>query len=133
MNNVYIYPVIIAYDSNEKDFPYFVTIPDIDGYTQGTTLGDAIEMARDYIGNYLIELDGKGLEFPDASPLPQSKNTDEIVTLVDIDFVKFKAKDDNKFIKKTLTIPNYLNNLATEQGINFSQTLAEALKEKLGV
>ena len=34
-------------------------------------------------------------------------------------------------IKKTLTIPNYVNALAEKEGINFSQTLTEVLKEKL--
>jgi hypothetical protein len=41
--------------------------------------------------------------------------------------------DKNKAIKKTLTIPKWLDELATEQSVNFSQTLQDALKEKLGI
>lgn len=52
---------------------------------------------------------------------------------MDINFKKYKAQHNNKVVKKTLTIPNYLNELGNEQGINFSLTLTEALKEKLGV
>jgi hypothetical protein len=52
---------------------------------------------------------------------------------VDINFKKYKAQRDNKVVKKTLTIPNYLNELGIEKGINFSLTLTEALKEKLDV
>ena len=54
-------------------------------------------------------------------------------TLVDIDFNRFKAQSKNIVVKKTLSIPKYLNELGTNAGINFSQTLTEALKEKLGV
>lgn len=90
-------------------------------------------MARDYMGNNLIELEEQEKEFPHPSKLGHRVKENEIETLIDIDLVKFKAKNDNKIIKKTLSIPNYLNILGIEQGINFSQTLTEALKQKLGV
>ena len=77
------------------------------------------------------------MEHNEPFPLPNTKkydhNEDQIKTLVDINFKKYKSQYDNKVVKKTLTIPNYLNELGNEKGINFSLTLTEALKEKLGV
>ncbi|MFZ1689702.1 MAG: type II toxin-antitoxin system HicB family antitoxin, partial [Trichococcus flocculiformis] len=103
------------------------------GYTQGKDLAEAITMARDYIGFAVIDK----MEQNEPLPLPDQiaylqKNT-QIKTLVDINFKKYKAQRDNKVVKKTLTIPNYLNELGIEKGINFSLTLTEALKEKLDV
>lgn len=131
-DKVYIYPIYITVDSDEK-IPYFVEIPDIDGYTQGKDLAEAITMARDYIGFAGVDK----LENNETLPLPDqvkyNKTDSQIKTLVDINFKKYKAQRDNKVVKKTLTIPNYLNELGNENGINFSLTLTEALKEKLGV
>ena len=131
-DKVYIYPIYITVDLAEE-YPYFVEIPDVNGYTQGKDLAEAITMARDYIGFAVIDK----MEQNEPLPLPDQiaylqKNT-QIKTLVDINFKIYKAQRDNKVVKKTLTIPNYLNELGIEKGINFSLTLTEALKEKLGV
>lgn len=133
MNNIFVYPVILSYEKSETGFDYLVTIPDFDGLTQGKDITDAIMMARDYIGLALVELEKDGKEFPPSNSVRYDVSDNDIETLVDIDLNKFKAQDDNKVIKKTLSIPNYLNTLGIEAGINFSQTLTEALKEKLGV
>lgn len=133
MNNIFVYPVILSYEKSETGFDYLVTIPDFDGLTQGKDITDAIMMARDYIGLALVELEKAGKEFPLSNSVRYDVADNDIETLVDIDLNKFKAQDDNKVIKKTLSIPNYLNTLGVEAGINFSQTLTEALKEKLGV
>ena len=131
-DKIYIYPIYITVDQNEE-YPYFVEIPDVDGYTQGKDLAEAITMARDYIGFAVVDK----LEHNEPLPLPNNikydKNEDQIKTLVDINFKKYKSQYDNKVVKKTLTIPNYLNELGNDKGINFSLTLTEALKEKLGV
>ena len=131
-DKVYIYPIYITVYSNEE-YPYFVEIPDINGFTQGKDLADAITMARDYIGFSVIDK----LENNEPLPLPNDikydQNENQIKTLIDINFKKYKSQYDNKVVKKTLTIPNYLNELGNEKGINFSLTLTEALKEKLGV
>lgn len=90
-------------------------------------------MARDYIG--LAGIDK--LQNNEAVPIPDqveySQNEFQFKTLVDINFKKHKAQYDNKAVKKTLTIPNYLNELGKENNINCSLTLTEALKDKLGV
>ncbi|MCI1903089.1 MAG: type II toxin-antitoxin system HicB family antitoxin [Enterococcaceae bacterium] len=131
--NILVYPIVISHEKDPSGFDYFVSIPDLDGFTQGKDLADAIEMARDYIGNMLIELERSGKKLPEPNSVKFEIDPHDIKTLVDINLKKFKAQSDNKVIKKTLSIPSYLNELGNEAGINFSQTLTEALKEKLGV
>lgn len=53
--------------------------------------------------------------------------------MVDIDFLEYKKKHDNRMVKKNCTIPYYLNDMAEKEGINFSRVLQDALQEKLGL
>lgn len=57
----------------------------------------------------------------------------EFINLVAVDTVEYRNLNDSRAIKKTLTIPNWLNTRAEKVGINFSQVLQTALKEKLGI
>lgn len=131
-NKTYVYPIYITVDL-DTEYAYFVEIPDFDGYTQGKDLAEAITMARDYIGFAGIDKleNNEPISLPDQ--VTYSQNEDQLKTLVDINFKKYKSQYDNKVVKKTLTIPNYLNELGKENDINFSLTLTEALKEKLGI
>lgn len=126
------YPIIIS--KVDDTVPFSVYIPDFDAYTQGEDIADAINMARDLIG-----LTGLAMteDFHQEIPLPRSvkfklKETDTL-TLVDIDFDKYKRENDRTPVKKTLTIPSYLNTLGVEKKINFSALLAQALRETLKV
>ena len=126
MKNVVVYPVIISPLS--ADGFHLVTIPDIDGITQGETIAEAIEYARDYIGNAIAFAD-EPINKPNTISFTLKEN--DIVTLVDVDIEAYKKALDLTPVKKTLTIPSYLNDLGMKQGINFSQTLTDALKDKL--
>ena len=127
MDDIKVFPIIITKDDSSY-YPYFVEIPDIDGMTEGKSIADAMEMAKDYIGTYSLED-----KLPESNTkLPQAKDG-TIVTLVTVNVSEYKRKHDNKVIKKTITIPNYLNELGKENGINFSEVMTTALKEKLSV
>ena len=127
MDDIKVFPIIITKDDS-SDYPYFVEIPDIDGMTEGKSIADAMEMAIDYIGTYSLED-----KLPESNTkLPQAKDG-ATVTLVTVNVSEYKRKHDNKVIKKTITIPNYLNELGKENGINFSEVMTTALKEKLSV
>lgn len=126
MKNVVVYPVVISPLS--ADGFHLVTIPDIDGITQGETIAEAIEYARDYIGNAIAFAD-EPINKPNTVSFKPKEN--DIVTLVDVDIEAHKKALDLTPVKKTLTIPSYLNDLGMKQGINFSQTLTDALKDKL--
>lgn len=128
MDKIAIYPIIITKD-DDGDYPYYVEIPDLGGETEGKTLTDAILMAQDYIGTYSLEN-----ELPPSNiEEPQVKGSGKITSLVSVNISQYKRKYDHKVVRKSLTIPNYLNELGKEQGINFSEVLTEALKEKLSI
>lgn len=55
------------------------------------------------------------------------------VSLVDVDFTKYRKKVDNKMVRKNVTIPNWLNKAAEKEKINVSKVLQEALMEKIGI
>ena len=125
----YVYPAIFADEGNG----YSVAFPDIKGcYTCGDSMAEAIEMAEDAMCLMLYHM-----EENDEVILPPSDcrsiKTDEksIVSLVACDTVEYRKFYDKKSIKKTLTIPNWLNTLAERKNVNFSATLQEALIQKL--
>ena len=127
MDDIKVFPIIITKDDN-SDYPYFAEIPDIHGMTEGKSTADAMDIANDSIGTYSLED-----KLPESNTkLPQAKDG-ATVTLVTINVSEYKRKHDNKVIKKTITIPNYLNELGKENGINFSEVMTTALKEKLSV
>lgn len=134
-----VYPVFIA--QCDKDFLVFV--PDWDIYTEGKSMLDAIEMARDAIGLKGIDYEDDGKEIPEASTyeaaIQKAKEDTEIfdytqgiLTMVDVDFAEYRRKHDNRMVKKNCTIPYYLNVEAEKLGINFSKLLQDALLQKIG-
>lgn len=125
MNKIY-YPAIF----HQEDTGYSVSVPDIDGcFSEGDTLEEAIEMTVDAIGLCLTEYTNG---FPQASNPASFKPKDgDFVTLIPFDIVLYRRKHDTKAVKKTLTIPSWLNAAAEEQHINFSSVLQAALKKQL--
>lgn len=133
-DRIVIFPVIISYEDDGTDVPYLAEIPAIDGMTQGKSVENAIEMSRDYIGLKVNLMLKNGEDLPKSIvKLPKTNNPEDIVTLVDVNIDAYRRENDNKPVKKTLSIPNYLNEKGIQTGINFSQTLTDALKKKLGV
>ena len=124
-----VFPIILT----PADVCYVVTIPDLNINTEGSSVADAIEMARDAIGLWGICEEDAGREIPKASTDTPPHKSDEIVTLVDIDFSAYRRAHDLRTIRKNVTIPAWLNQLAEDAGVNFSQVLQEGLKQKLKV
>jgi Uncharacterised protein family (UPF0150). len=80
------YQVVISFDEDEESkYKYLTYIPDIEGYTQGESLADAIVMARDYLGTYSLDN-----ELPTPSKLKVDSEPGDIVTLVDINPETYK-------------------------------------------
>ena len=123
----YVYPVIFEDDEGKIG----VTIPDIPGcYTFGDDMVDAILMAEDALAMMLVEYENSGELIPIPSNISDLK-TDGTISYILADTDKWRKQFDNKAIKKTLTIPSWLNTLSEKKGINFSQVLQEALLTKL--
>ncbi len=127
----YIYPAIIS-----KDGPFYaVSFPDFEScYTQGDTLNDAYEMAEDILCLTLYNMEEEGKKIPSPSDIKSIDTpADTFATLVACDTLEYRQYYDNKAVKKTLTIPSWLNKLSERQGINFSAVLQNALKQELHI
>jgi len=125
------YPVILT---PVKEGGYAVTVPDLDIYTQGHDIAEAMHMARDAIGMWICYEYDEGRTIPDASDIVGiNTKPGEIKTLVDIDVDEYRRAHDNRTIRKNLTLPSWLNDRAEKAGINFSQVLQSALKEHLNI
>ncbi|MGR3742130.1 type II toxin-antitoxin system HicB family antitoxin [Companilactobacillus sp. DQM5] len=125
MKDVVMYPVILRKDD---DGYIFVRIPDIDGgFTQGENEIDAIKMAEDVIGN-LLENETK---YPEPSNIEDIELEDgEKLVYVTTDMTIFRQMYSKK-VRRNVTIPEYLNEIAKKQKINVSSVLTDALKEKI--
>jgi len=124
-----VYPVVLT----PCDIGYLVTVPDLDINTQGTDLAEAIEMARDAISLWGITQEDLGKAIPSPSSVLPDHKPDEICTLVDVDFAAYRRANDSRAVKKTLSIPSWLNVEAEKAGVNFSRTLQDALMQQLGI
>ncbi len=124
------YPIILTPD----EIGYVVYIPDFDINTEGDTLTEAIEMARDAIG--IIGIDYEDDKKPLPVPTEFSKvnhEQSEFVTLVDVDFTEYRRKNDTRTVRRNVTLPAYLDYAASQSGINVSALLQTALKQKLNL
>ena len=125
------YPIILTPDEPG----YIVFIPDFNVNTEGESLTEAIEMARDAIGLMGIDYEDDGKELPaPSSVFSVEKNSEkDIVTLVDVDFAEYRRKNDLKTVKNNCTLPSWLSFEAEKAGINFSAVLQSALKKELKI
>jgi predicted RNase H-like HicB family nuclease len=121
-----IYSVIITPPKDGEKY-YSVYVPDLDLYTEGKDIADAINMAKDCIGVWGICEEDAKREIPIGTTLKPDVKDDEIATLVEVDFASYREKNDNKSVRKNCTIPAWLDKKATEQHVNFSAVLQKAL------
>ena len=78
-------------------------------------------------------MEDEGVAFPKASELETVDPEDGVLVIVEFDMAEYRRKDRSKAVKKTLSIPEWLNEAAIRENLNFSQILQEALMVKLGV
>ena len=128
----YVYPAIFTPLENGK---YFIKVPDLPGcVTEGNDLADSIDMVQDAISMWLCDAEDCKENIPDASRVFDLRcEKFEFINHISVDTSEYRNLRDSRAIKKTLTIPNWLNTKAEKAGINFSQVLQEALKERLKV
>ena len=127
----YIYPAIFYPEDNGQ---FSVIFPDLnDLATYGDNLADAFAMAQEACGQYLFT------SLVDGDPLPKASNISNVekdddtafVNLVCVNLDEYARAYDDKAIKKTLTIPAWLNSACENAGINYSKVLKDALIAKL--
>lgn len=125
----YAFPAVFT----PEDQGYSVIFPDLEGcYTCGDNLEDALEMAEDALALVLYgyEKDGRFIPAPSERTKIPLKD-DEFVNYVACDTMVYRKMYNSKAVKKTLTLPEWMNEEATALGVNFSQVLQEALLQKI--
>jgi len=117
----------------EQGGSFSVVFTDFELATFGTCLADAMYMAADAAAGRILTMlcDGEKLPAPTDPKKVEPDDPDGFVSMVYIDMETLKANHDEKPVKKTLTIPPWLNRAAEKKNVNFSATLKEALVEKI--
>lgn len=122
---------------------FSVVFPDLNWLsTCGDTFEDAMEMAVDCLAGYLhtCQMDEESVPAPsklkDINPADiagelELEPEEAFVNMVSVDVASYARAHFEKSVKKTLTIPAWLNAAALEQNINFSKVLQDALKTQL--
>jgi len=126
----YVYPAVFTQEENG----FSVWFPDLEGcYTCGDDLNDAILMAEDVLAYVLYDYERTGREIPKPSSrnMIQLESEEEFVNDIACDTREYAKMHNHKAVKKTLTIPEWLNEEAVSLGVNFSQVLQEALLAKI--
>ena len=127
----YIYPAIFY---PEEDGRYSVIIPDLnDLATYGDNLADAFARAMEACGQYLFTSLREGENIPEPTPLENVQKDDEkaLVNMVCVNLDEYARSYDDKAVKKTLSIPAWLNTACDNIGINYSEVLKDALIAEL--
>ncbi len=91
-------------------------------------------MAVDALGLSISSREDAKEEIPAASsPDSFTVEADSFLMLVEFDLMEYRRRNCSRAVKKTLSIPEWLNEAAIKQGVNFSQVLQEALMAKTGM
>lgn len=128
----YSYPCIITFDKN--DGIYYVNFPDLeDCFTDGETLEEALYNAKDVLGLVLYIKEENNIEINPPKNNFISTKENQALSYVSVWMPLVRDEIENKSIKKTITIPKWLNDLAEDNNVNFSKLLQVSLKKYLGV
>ena len=130
MKEKYIYPCVVY----EEDGIYYADFRDFNGcFTDGESLEELIINAKDVLEGTLFTLLKNNLEVPEPTMKKIEWKGNEFLVYVDVWLTPIIDKIKNQTVKKTLTIPRWLNDEAEKRSVNFSSLLQTALKQYLGI
>ena len=116
------YPAIL----HEEDGRAWAEFPDLEGcFSDGDTVADTIVNAEEALGAYLCSLMERDIPAPAASDIRSIQPEDGFATMIATEPMKYRRS--TKSVKKTLTIPEWLNEEAEKRHLNFSSVLQKAL------
>lgn len=127
----YIFPAVFSYDEDGISIEF----PDLPGCVScAQTDEEALYMAKDAIRGWLLVAEQYGDPIPKPTQLNKLNiNDNEKSVLIDVCLAAYRDAYNNRSVKKTLTIPAWLNDLAEKENVNFSFLLQQALKERMKI
>lgn len=129
MNRLF-YPAVF----HKEESGYWISFPDFpECFTEGDDMQQAYERAVDALGLAIVSRKEEKEEIPNPTEVTKLKEDDGMVVIIGFDMVAYQKKHNSRAVKKTLSIPEWLNEEAMEMGVNFSQVLQEALLNKLNM
>ena len=131
MNRLFYPAIFHAADKGS----YWISFPDFpECLTQGENIEDAYHMASEALGLCIDEMLRSNEQLPEASsPVDYLLENDSFSCLIEFDLDQYRRTHNTRSVKKTLSIPEWLNELAIAKNINFSQVLQDALIQKVGL
>ncbi len=128
----YYYPAVLR---PEDEGGYSIWIPDLPGcISQGETIPEAVEMIQEAMELYIsYSYEKNNLPKPPSNPQDVALEAGEFMVMVACDLLSYEKKHKSKAVKKTLTIPAWLNEIAEHENVNFSAVLQEALLQKFDI
>jgi len=129
--DLYIYPAVFEY----ADDGISISFPDLPGcFSCADTDEEALYMAKDALGLMLCSLEDDNEPIPEPTPLKDIElKGNQRAVLIEVHMPLHRKAVESASVKKTLTIPFWLNKVAEKHHVNFSQVLQDALKDQLGV
>lgn len=128
----YLYPAIFKEEGLGGHHVHFPDIPQCG--TSGKSLDDAFQQAQKALAKALYQIEEEFQEIPKPTDLRNIVNPDGFISsYIGCDTELYRKSINQKAVKKTLTIPGWLDVIATRQQVNFSAILKEALIQHLGL
>lgn len=122
---LFVYPAVF----HKEEDSYWVEFPDLPGcHSYGSSVAETMECAQEALAGYILTLLEQERPIAVPSDIGTLSAEDGFTSLVSCNIDQYK---ETKAVKKTLTIPSWLNERAMARGVNFSQVLQEALLAKV--
>ena len=128
MNKLF-YPAVFH---RAEEGGFWVSFPDFpECFTEGDDMTRAYEMAVEAMGLALVSRKEEGEEIPSPTEIDKVDVEEGTLAIIEFDMLEYQKKHNSRAVKKTLSIPEWLNEEATAMGVNFSQVMQESLMSKL--
>lgn len=127
----YVYPAILT----QEDDGIIVSFPDVEGArADGATMEEALENADDVLNLMLLTMEEKHMDTKPPTPIASLDVPEgSTVALVRSDTFAYSKKVDIRDIRKSVSIPAWMDSLAREHNLNFSNVLQNAICRELNI
>ncbi|MBR5345114.1 MAG: type II toxin-antitoxin system HicB family antitoxin [Clostridia bacterium] len=116
-----------------KNGRYYVRVPDMPGcVTSGDSYEDAFDMVLDAANLWMTDLVERKEKIPKATPMEQIKREDgDMLMLIQIDTDEYLRKTESRAVRRSVSIPAWMDMEVQERGLSLSRVLQDALKSQL--